>query len=316
MSFGLSDCTPSAPPHPLEDRIFDTTSGRELAFEEIEARLDAAEVIYLGEAHGEPAHRAVEAAIVHSLIVAGRRPALGLETFAVGQTSILQEYLHRTGDAEEWLHEASGWDLSSYYGDVLRLAHAAKLELFGIDLDRWLRRRLIAVGIEGLTALERNQLSPGISPDGIYRELMLEWLAAWHCRDDDTSVVARLYETWTARNDTMASAIVAILKSDPTRPVVAILGAAHTNYGMGVMQQVDHLRPATRQLNIGLRGVVSDMTQVTEYYHYGHDPARAAAYPPSHEILWFTRSSVQRPTIEESCGQPFAALEELEIIAH
>ncbi|MEJ2132106.1 MAG: hypothetical protein P8Y95_10915, partial [Gammaproteobacteria bacterium] len=102
----------------------------------------------------------------------------------------------------------------------------------------------------------------------------------------------------------------------PSRPVVAILGAAHTNYGMGVMQQVAHLRPDTRQLNIGLRGVVADMTQLTEYYHYGDDPDRAAAYPPSHEILWFTHSSVQRLTIEESCGQPFDALEELEVIAH
>lgn len=303
-----SPASPGIAPSPLEGRIFDTASNRELGPAGLDARLMAAEVIYLGETHDEPAHHEAQLQVLHRLVNAGHPPAVGFEMFATDQSATLQEYLRRTAGADAWLRQAVGWSAPDspnweYYGALLRYAHSAKLELFGMDLDGGLVRKLTRVGLAGLDASERARLESSGLQDPLYRKVMLDEFAASHCGHADQTFLDHLYDTWVARNDSMARAIVARLNAAPTRPVVAILGLEHTSWGMGVVARVAHLRPGTRQLNIGLRAAIPDATRPEDYF--GESPAAAPDYPPSHEIVWITRSTPGRPTVAERCARAF-----------
>lgn len=313
LLLALAGCThspapPEDAPHPLVGRIYDTLTNRELEQAEFDARLGTAQVIYLGEAHDEPAHHEVQIDVLRRMVRAGRRPAVGFEIFAAGQTNMLEEYLQHTGDANEWLRNAAGWSVAGdphwgYYGVLLQYARSGELELFGMDLDRTLRRRITSVGAAGLTVLEQLQLRPTQFQDAVYRDVMFEQLKASHCGYGDEAFIGRLYDTWLARNDSMAAAIATSLDADPSRPVVVILGAGHTGYGMGVAERVAHRRPGTRQLNIGLRSVRPEATQPADYYD--DRPPKARRYPATHEIIWFTRWTTSRLTDEERCARAF-----------
>jgi uncharacterized iron-regulated protein len=303
--------TPSREPevvHPLLDEIFDTRTGEELSRDALNARLRAAQVIYLGEAHDESAHHRAQLDVLHRLVEMGKPPAVGFEIFGAGQTHLLAEYARRTDDADAWLRRAAGWTMHGdpnwgYYGALLQYARSQHLELFGIDLEQNLRQRLTRLGFEGLDAHDRAKLQSTGFDDPIYRKVMLEELEASHCGYGDQAFFARLYDTWIARNDAMARAIVSMLKEDSSRPIAIIVGAGHTRYGMGVVERVAHLSPGTRQLDIGLRSVTTDRVRAEEYY--GVRPSAAPDYPPTHDLVWFTSYTPGRPTMEQRCTEAF-----------
>lgn len=294
--------------HPLLDKIFETHTSEALSREAFGSRLRRAQVIYLGEAHDEPAHHRAQLDVLHRLVEMGDPPAVGFEVFAADETHLLTEYERRADDADAWLRRAAGWTAHgdpnwNYYGTLLQYARSQHLELFGIDLEETLRRRLTRLGFDGLDAHDQAQLKPTGFDDPTYRAVMIEALEASHCGYGDEAFFVRLYDTWIARNDAMARAIVAMLNEDSSRPIVVIVGAGHTRYGMGVVDRVAHLRPGTRQLDIGLRSVTSDRVRAEDYY--GVPPSAAPDYPPTHDLVWFTSYTPGRPTMEQRCAGAF-----------
>ncbi|CAI09618.1 hypothetical protein ebA6113 [Aromatoleum aromaticum EbN1] len=257
-------------------------------------RIVAADVIYLGEQHGNPHHHAAQLKIVTDLVAAGRRPAIAFEFVTVPQTSELMSFVSMSRipahdkAAVRRLRGELGWQTGTEwrdYGPLLEFARAHRLRVAGIDLPQSLRRRISRVGTEGLNAVERTQFPDSGLVDPAYRQLMHERLNAAHCGFASPELVARLYATWLARNDTMTMAVTALAAEQPLEPVVVILGLGHVENNMGVYERVAQRAPTLRQLNIGFRARSAELRIADELAPLDRFGKQFAA---AHEILWVT----------------------------
>jgi uncharacterized iron-regulated protein len=282
---------------------------------ELLARVHRADIVYLGEKHDNPYHHSAQHWVLERLVAAGRRPAIGFEVFDRAQTATLMRFVEtKPSDAEGkdardpavtrlrarlgWgKHRDSSW---AFYGPILELARAHGLRVFGIDLPTSLRARISRVGVDGLSASERSLLpeqSGDVDPD--YRALMLERLSAAHCGHGTPEQLAKLFENWTLRNETMARAIGTALDAPAGgAPVVVILGGGHVRGGEGVPRRVARRHAGVSQLNIGLRELpegtgVEDVVAMSATAHGNQ-------WRTEHEISWFTPASGM--TLEAACA--------------
>jgi uncharacterized iron-regulated protein len=121
-----------------------------------------------------------------------------------------------------------------------------------------------------------------------YRTLMQDTFNEMHCGWSDQKLLGRLYQTWLARNDSMATAVADMLAAGTNRPIIMIVGSGHTRYNMGVYERVAALMPSVRQVNIGLTPVQNGSKPIADYF-----PAEKVgdtAFSPVHDYLWFTEA--------------------------
>lgn len=297
----LSGCT--LPGHMLPSDVqygtlHVTPSGAEIGRGAFFARIEEADVIYLGEQHGNPYHHASQLEVVRRLVTVGRNPALGFEALSLPQTSDVMNFVSagtshasQTGQVAR-LRSAIAWDEEDErwrnYGALLEFARANKLQVAGIDLPRALRQRITRVGMSGLGVVERRQVPESGFSDVAYETLMHERLNDSHCGHAPPNLLSRLYETWVARNDAMALAISDLVKEQPGRPVVVILGWGHVANNMGVFERVAARMPGLRQVNVGFRAVPGGNLPAAEMSVLTRGDR---SFAPSHQVMWLTPGS-------------------------
>jgi uncharacterized iron-regulated protein len=255
--------------------------GAKLTLPQLLAQMQDADVIYLGERHDNPRHHAIQAEIINQLLAAGRRPVLGFEFFSREQSGFLLQYVARKeADKQDQkrLRDQLGWgprqdDSWTFYFGLLEIARQNGLSAFGLDLPEAMRTRLQRKGLDGLTQFERSMLHSTGFANEAYRAKMLEQLKAAHCGYGNEDYLGRLYDTWIARNDTMATALAELVDEHRGRPVVVILGGGHVVENLGVYERFAHLRPTARQLNLGL---------------VEHGNAYDQGGPLPYPVVWFT----------------------------
>jgi uncharacterized iron-regulated protein len=292
-----------------QEQIVRAHDGAEISRAELYEALADAQVIYLGEKHDVMRHHELQLEVLQALVEMGRQPTLGFEVFSLGQTGLLMDYARpaKTGtrgadmtgavsqgaEPVERLRKRLKWGASrdeswSWYGSLLHFARQQQLPVFGADLLPSLRQRIGARGITGLTSVERRMLFPTDFVDPTYEALMHEQIKGAHCGWGPPAYLARMYETWIARNDAMSMAIAAGLDDRPDEPVVMILGAGHTLYDMGVYERVAHRRPGVRQLNLAFREASGEGPQSRRLRMVEVDETQ---HRPDHQYLWFTPGS-------------------------
>lgn len=309
---------------PLAETIFQVNdAGTDLLPLSRSALLGAmanAQVIYLGERHDNPYHHQAQRLLLRELIQMGKKPALGFEFFSQEQTGWL---MHATQGKPSALHKPTtpatprealsalrkqlGWEDNpdwEHYVGLLELAREHRLPVFGADLPRATRLRLTRPGRHDLYAVERIGLvNTGLDhPD--YRLLMEDKLSRSHCGAASKELLARLYDTWLARNDAMANAIVTMRRDLPSdQPVVVILGAGHVEHGMGVFERVAHLAPTLRQFNLGL----VEEEDPPPFRLPKPELAGQTLFPPLHPYIWLTPKASPEGAIDHCAAFKTAA---------
>ncbi len=307
----LSGCTnmTSKRNDPLTGKIVASFNQYEISYQELLDRVVDSEVIYLGENHENAEHHQIQMDIIKDLIKAGKKPQLGFEFFSIEQTGYLMTYvrnkqhgMHKlTEETQELqLRKNLGWqerpdrDWQFYFG-FLKLARSHQLTTFGADLPKGIVRNISRNGIKGLSPVEKSIVQSTGFKDDRYKKLMFGKFKAAHCGYAHQQRQERMYETWLARNDTMARSIVAMSAESSEQPIVLILGGGHTEHDMGVVERVKHLKPGIRQLNLGLTEIYRKPAPLGAYFQ--QETIDGEQFPPSHEYLWFT----QRHSYEDPC---------------
>ena len=286
--------------------VFDTGARAPVSREQLLDAMSEAQVVYLGEKHDNPHHHAWQQHVVESLVERGRRPAIALEVFSVEQTPVLMGYVQAPAGArglEDAVRRGLGWagterdESWEAYGPLVSLARAHGLAIAGIDLPKSLRLRVARVGVEGLSTVERALLSPSGFRDDAYARLVAQWLRDAHCGGGSDAYIGRLYESWVARNDTMALTIHRIVQDIDPEPVVVVLGAGHVRHDMGVPERLQALRPDVRQVNVSFVEVRDGVSEAGRYA--GEAEVDGRAFGPRHRYLWFT---VHTGAVDVGCG--------------
>lgn len=297
--------------HPLVGKLYRAGDSVPTPFPALMEIMKSSTVIYLGETHDNPAHHHIEQQVIFQLIAQGIRPVLGFEFFSREQTSHLVRY--RSGGktaaaakghgsslaAETLLRAQVGWKSNrdtdwQRFLPILRKTRELQLPIFGADLPGGLKVSLSRYGYDGLNAVEKLTATRTTFDDPVYREWMLERLRAAHCGWGDASYLQRLYETWLARNEAMAEAIVAMARANSGQPVVVILGGGHVEHNQGVYERVHKLMPEARQLNIRMRQVSEGLDKPQDYFT--HLVREDKDYGPPHDYLWFTSGPSRKQT--------------------
>ena len=300
----ISACvvTPS-PKHPLIDKIVRATDQTDVSESEIHQLIASADVVYLGEIHDNPWHHELQLEVLRRLVETGAQPAIGFEFFNTGQTSDLMSFtapvthssnsVKSSAKAEQRLRSRLGWgkqrdDEWAAYFPIIDYARQNNLAVFGTDLPAGIRRRITRMGISELSPIERRLIvDTGFSNDA-YRTLMQKSFVQSHCGWNDPKLLDNLYQTWLARNDSMATAITDMLAATTDRPVVMIVGAGHTTYNMGIYERVATLMPSVRQVNIAFKPIQDASKPLTDYFQT--EEVECTVFSPVHEYLWFTQA--------------------------
>ena len=221
---------------------------------------------------------------------------------------------------EQRIRKKLGWENQSdtmwgYYWDLIMLAADSDFPAAGLDLSATQKRRITRKGLDGLSPIELEQLfSTGLS-NTAYESYMKSVFVSVHCGMDHGRMTDRLYDTWVTRNDRMARSVVQLLNAVQTKdrdeagrktgPVVIIIGAGHTEYGLGVIDRVHHLKPTATQTNLAITEIEREPSDLSQYLTplslEGFDPV-----PPA-DFLWFT----QRASYDDPCEKFKSVLEKM-----
>jgi uncharacterized iron-regulated protein len=294
---------------PLLETIWKIESGNIIKQQELIEQMLAADVIYLGEKHDNTRQHEIQVQILEDLVRKGKRPSIGFEFFALGQTSILMNYTQPSApmmgmkskdiNPEAILRQSLGWDHRpdvewNFYFNLIEVARKNQLSAFATDIPWELSARITRIGIENLQPTELSLLVDTGLNNSDYEEIMLEEFTNVHCGYRNEEMFRRMYQAWIARNDAMAQAIVDTIEANPENPVVMIVGFGHLRHGMGIPERVAYLRPKTKQINFLMMEINQEPSSLKSYLPELEINGRT--FRQDFDYIWFTsRQDVQDP---------------------
>ncbi len=302
----------------LIGKIIDTRTDQSITFEALMNEISTHDVIYLSEKHDNADHHQFQEKVILSLVDQGLSPSIGFEFFSIENTPDLLNFIdsgkvtHSKKNKkiiENDLRKKLDWDTQSdemwgFYYNILLLAQNNNLSVSGIDLSGSQKKRITRKGFNGITPLEREQIFSTQLSNPAYKSYMFDIFKAVHCGMGHEKMKSRLYDTWVARNDTMAHSITSMVKHTKG-PVVVIIGFGHTEHGLGVIDRVKTINPNIRQVNIGLSEISVTPADIEAYTQKldleGFDPTPPADY------LRFS----QRVSYEDPCKEFKKSLEKM-----
>jgi uncharacterized iron-regulated protein len=221
--------------HPLVGRIWDVKAGAFIGEDVLVTRLVASRFVLLGERHDNPDHHVLQAKLVHAMIEAGRRPALGFEMLATDDAPAVVRYLARSpkdaaglGDAVNW--SRSGWPEWRFYQPIAQAALDASVPIVATNLSRAATEAVRRNGLPGLGPTLMTQLRLAEPPPET-RLAMTHELRESHCGQVPDTMIERMVDIQWARDARIAASVARAGQRDGA---VLIAGAGHVRRDRGV----------------------------------------------------------------------------------
>ena len=295
VASGFCGAQPVAPPvstavHPLIGKIWDVRQRRFVTESELMSRLTATDFVLLGEVHDNPEHHAHQAAVLSSLVRAGRRPALVMEQFDRENQPAIDAALAAGANAEGVAAagrlDREGWQWERYE-PLVRIAVSAKLPVVAANLSRRAARDVAAQGFDRLEVASATLALTDVWSSA-REDVLVQSIVESHCgqlRPQDAGPMTRAQR---ARDAVMADAILRYR----TGGAVLIAGAGHVRHDLAVPL---YLRARARDatvLSVALTEVQSGADEVSAY----ETTSAAGSADPVFDYLWFSaRAERQDP---------------------
>lgn len=293
----LPDWTvPDLADHPLVGTVW-TGSGKPSGLPDLAEAAQGARHVLVGEIHPNADHHSIQAAIIATLVKAGRRPTVVFEMIPNRLDGALQTFLESgsrdpdaLAEAVEWSER--GWPDWSIYRPIGEVALENDLPMRAGDIDRSLMRE---VGRKGLSALAASQasrfgLDDPLAPrnDKALRKILYEG----HCRFVPEEALGPMVLVQRTRDGALADAM---LQADNPDGSVLIAGAGHVRTDWAVPSVLASRAPQETVLSIALVEVEAGRNAFADYTFGVDGPA------PFDFVLFTPRSET---------GDPCAGLKE------
>jgi uncharacterized iron-regulated protein len=270
--------------HPLVGVIVDVAAQRRVSEAELIARVQAADIVLVGETHDNPDHHRLEASLLQAFATAHHAPAVVFEMLKREQQPAIDASLAaHPGDADALARavawESLGWPAWWMYRPVFEASLASHGPILGAGLDRNAAMGIAHGGVAALDpalvqtfglaaplhaevqATMRREMSEahcGLLPDGMLDSMVLVQRAR------DALLAERLHEG-----------------VEGSRGALLIAGAGHVRRDQGVPAQLTRAYGAS-SLAIGLLQVNAEDTS-PELYAAGFQ-----AHLLPFDFVWFT----------------------------
>lgn len=234
--------------------------GERATMERVCDLLPEADVVFLGESHGDATHHAVEAyvlAAAHEWASAAGRPlALGLEMVETDVQTALDEYLVGLIRERDWLAAGRPWrGYETDYRPLVEFARERGVPVVGTNVPG---RYASLVARRGLAALDslpeaaRAWLPPHVAPASEPLRTAFTDFMGGMAHGSGPSVEAMLVAQ-NLRDATMAWRIADVLETHPGALVVHANGSFHSAGRLGIPEHLGRLAPAARVLVVTMR---------------------------------------------------------------
>ena len=246
--------SPSYVPH----RVFDTRKKHFIDFETLASRLAAADLVFVGEQHDDPATHRMELAILEGV---GRRRdsvVLALEMFERDVQGLLDGYLAGRIAEPELLEGGRPW--KNYAPDYRPLIELARSRGWPAIASNTPRPLASLVGRGGLAALDtlsaerRGLIAERLEcPEDDYYDKFLKVMGDLSAHgpaapgsDPPKVRVDRMYQAQCLKDETMGESVARVWR--PGRVVVHFNGAFHSDFRLGTAERARRRAPDARLL--------------------------------------------------------------------
>lgn len=210
------------------------------------AKLDAAQVVLLGERHDNPDHHKVQAQMVERL----KPSAIVFEMLTESQVDAIT-YENRGSEAalEDALNWAeSGWpDFAMYYPVF---AAAPEARIYGAQLDREIARDAIRDGVETVFGTDAELYGLTEPLDENEQSSREELQAVAHCNKLPEDMLPAMVDVQRMRDAVLARTTLAAL-NETGGPVVVITGNGHARKDWGVPVFLRAIEPDLALVSLG-----------------------------------------------------------------
>lgn len=210
------------------------------------AELRDKRLVAVGETHTSYAHHLTQLEIIRRLHAQQPDIVIGMEMFQAPFQSVLDAYV--SGEiSEPQLLEQSGWfDRWGYdyrlYRPILAYAREQRIPVVALNISTELKERVSEVGVDGLSAEERQQIPAEIDRSDQDYEQRLRLIYEQHQQLDNDNF-ARFVEVQLLWDESMASRAAAWLRDQPQATMVLLAGTGHLQYGSGIPSRVSRRIP-------------------------------------------------------------------------
>jgi len=240
-----------------EVRVFDTRLGVIASPEQAFDAATQADVVFVGEQHGDKAAHRFQLQLLQALAARGRPAVLVMEMFERDVQPHIDAYLDGRIDEAQMLRLTRPW--SNYRQDYRPLVAFARSQGWAVVAANAPRALAARVGQEGLAALDAlpdsdrrlaaRDLQCG---ESAYREKFMAALSdmGGHGRPGAAANLDRLFESQCLKDETMAESAAGRLAPGVT--VVHINGSFHSDEGLGAVERLVRRAPNARTLVVSI----------------------------------------------------------------
>lgn len=266
--------------HPLVGKLWDMNSQSYIDEATLLSRINAANVVMLGEVHDNRLHHEFQQKLLNAQLASGSRPSLLMEQFDSESQPNLDEAL-ANANRDDAFNRAAGlikfgdWKL---YAPLLRIAVDYKLPVVAANIAN---AQLQPVMRQGFNAYSPEDLKR-IAVDEVWNESRENYLSkhieGTHCGQLSPQWRAGLVRGQRLRDALMADAAV----SSFGRGIVAIVGRDHARRDIGLPLYFAARNPSARILSIGLVEVSPENISPEAY------ATETATGEVPYDVIWFS----------------------------
>lgn len=233
------DAVPQAQLYPV-DTILAAETQKAVSFETMIADLETVSVVYVGEAHINPAHHEIQLRVLKALYE--RHPgkiAVGMEMFARPYQPFLAKWVDGGLSEEAFLkktHWYANWRYDfSLYRDLLNEIQQNRIPLYGLNIEFHIPSKIAAGGIDSLLPYQARQLPDRIDlTDAEHREHVRQVYDKHADRVTRRYDFENFYAAQVVWDEAMAEAVS---RHANDRLLVVFAGNGHIIYGFGIPER-------------------------------------------------------------------------------
>jgi len=246
----------------VDTRTYDLRTGRETTVDALAKEVCDLDVVFLGEAHGNPhGHRLQLETIQHLHALRGRDMAISMEMVERDQQEALDLYLRRRTSEAAFLAALKSDKRSAsffkHYKPIFDYASTYQLPVIAANVPRPLAARVWKEGLDAVLG-ERYMPAATSAPKDAYWD---EFKKAFVGEDDDEhghghgtgfteEQLYRYYQAQCVKDDAMAESIADFIKAERKQGrsplVVHLCGAFHSDHGRGTVARLRERLPGVR----------------------------------------------------------------------
>lgn len=232
----------SAPASYVPHRVYDTRHKEFIEFETLAARLAAADLVFVGEQHDDPATHRMELAILEGIARRRDSVTVALEMFERDVQPLLDRYLGGQATEAELLAGSRPWkNYLADYRPLVELARSRHWPVVASDVPRPLAALVSKAGLPGLDTLpqaRRELVARALScPEDDYFKKFVAMMGDLSAHGPQGTVedakvrMARMYQAQCVKDETMGESVARSWQ--PGGLVVHYNGAFHSDFHLG-----------------------------------------------------------------------------------